>query len=480
MRFAPSACVFFRQFFEPRLAQFSYLIGCVATGEAIVVDPNRRIEQYLAAAHNETLQITAVTETHIHADFASGALALAKKSGATLYVSGEGAPAWAYAFAGDRLARTLRHGDRFRTGRIRFDAVHTPGHTPEHLAYMVTDEAASTEAWGLLTGDFLFAGDVGRPDLLEKAAGFAGTADASARRLYGSLRALADFPDRLLIWPGHGAGSACGKKLGGVPVTSLGYERLTNWALQPQHEDEFVRAVLVDQPDPPRYFAEMKRVNRHGAPTRRRAELIEMGTADIEPLVGVHRTFIDLRPAATANGVLPGSIALPLSRHFLTWAGSVLRYGVPIYIVAASRGEAQEAIDALALIGIDDVRGWLPSSVLDAYRRGGGLVERLVDLEPGTALQRQKQGHVLLDVRTTAEWSRGQLRGALHAPLAQLVERVSRLDRDTPLVVYCEAGTRSRIAATALRRIGFTHVANLSGGYVACRKERPESLSVSV
>ena len=463
-----------RQFFEPRLAQFSFLVGCSTSGQAIVIDPVRRIDQYVEAADAEGLQISAVAETHIHADFASGALALARRTGAMLYVSGEGGPEWQYSFAGDARARTLRHGDVFHVGRIRFDVVHAPGHTPEHLVFVIADEAVSPHALGAFTGDFLFAGDVGRPDLLEKAVGRLGSAEASARRLFGSLGAFAAHPDRLLVWPGHGAGSACGKKLGGIPVTSLGYERLTNWAYQAGDEQAFVDAVLADQPDPPRYFAEMKRLNRQGAPPPRGgSRLRQIAAADIEALVTVHAEFIDVRPDATTTGFLPGSLALPLTRQFLTWAGSVLRYGMPVYIVATDQHEAAEAADELCLIGIDDVRGWIPESALEEYHHGGGGVERLVDVEPDVALERQRAGHIMLDVRTTAEWNAGRIANAVHAPLARLVDNVRDFDRDTPLVVYCQSGARSRVAATALRRIGFTHVANLLGGYAACSSIAP-------
>lgn len=455
-----------RQFFEPRLAQFSFLLGCASSGQALVIDPLRRVDQYVDAADAEGLQIAFVAETHIHADFASGALALARRTGATLCVSGEGGPEWQYAFAGEAGVRVLRHGDVFSVGRIRVDVVHAPGHTPEHLVFVVTDGEAPACALGAFTGDFLFAGDVGRPDLLETAVGRAGAAETSARGLYQSLRAFGAHPDHLLIWPGHGAGSACGKKLGGMPVTALGYEKRTNWAYQMENEQAFVCTVLADQPDPPRYFAEMKRLNRLGPPpVRATARMRPIAAADLEALVTVHAEFIDVRPDAAAAGFLPGALALPMTRDFLTWAGSVLRYGMPLYLVSTDLHEAVEAAEALALIGIDDVRGWISQAAVEEYRRTGGVLERVVDVEPGTALERQRAGHILVDVRATAEWTGGRIPNAVHAPLARLVDVVRELDRDTPLIVYCQLGARSRVAATALRRIGFTRVTNLTGGY---------------
>jgi hydroxyacylglutathione hydrolase len=455
-----------KHFFEPRLAQSSFLVGCGATAQAIVIDPIRRIDQYIEAAHAEGLRITAVAETHIHADFASGAPALARTAGATLYVSGEGGPDWQYDFAGQTGIRTVRSGGVFDVGRLRFSVLHTPGHTPEHLSFLVADEKVWPHPFGVFTGDCLFVGDVGRPDLLETTLGQHGSAEAAAKELFRSVRTFAAQPDWLLVWPGHGAGSACGRRLGAVPVTSIGFEKLTNWAFESTDKDRFVRNVLADQPDPPRYFKEMKRLNRIGAPRlRRRADLRRIGASDINALVTVHAELIDLRADATALGYLPGSIALPLTRQFLTHAGSVLRYGMPLYLVAEDVREAMEAADALSLIGIDDVRGWIPTFSLQTYSREGGMLEQLVNVDAREALRRQEEGEILLDVRSTAEWRAGHIDNAMHGPLTRVLDNLRELDRDTPLVVYCQAGARSRVAATALRRVGFTHVANVMDGY---------------
>jgi hydroxyacylglutathione hydrolase len=455
-----------KHFFEPRLAQSSYLVGCAATGQALVIDPVRRIDQYMQAADSDGLRVTDVAETHIHADFASGALALARKAGATLHVSGGGGSNWQYGFAGQPGIRTVHNGDVLHVGRVRFDVLHTPGHAPEHIAFLVTDEAVSSEPLGVFTGDFLFVGDVGRPDLLQKAVGQRDSAVTAAKELFRSVTAFALRPDRLLLWPGHGAGSACGKRLGGVPVSSLGYEKLTNWSFKTPDEDAFVRSVLADQPDPPRYFKEMKRLNRAGAPRpRTRTELRRITASDLDALVTVHAEFIDLRADATTLGYLPGSIAVPLTQQFLTQAGSVVRYGMPVYLVADDVHDALEAVDALGLIGVDDVRGWIPGFSLETYQREGGTLETLVNLDARQAVNRRENGQILLDVRSTAEWQSGHIANAMHAPLTRLLDDVRALDRDTALVVYCQAGTRSRIAATALRRVGFTYVANLVDGY---------------
>src|SRR5512142_552768 len=254
------------RFYDEGLAQASYLIGCQTTGDALIVDPNRDIEQYIAAAEAEGLRIAHVTETHIHADFVSGAPALAQRTGATLSLPDEGGAACRSGFAAESGAVLLQHQSHIDIGDLTITALHTPGHTPEHLSFLVVDRSAAPVPLGMLSGDFVFVGDVGRPDLLEKAANVQGTMIASARQLFQSLARLRDLPDHLQIWPGHGAGSACGKSLGAMPSSTLGYERRTNWAFGIHDEAAFVASVLEGQPSPPTYFGTMKRINRDGAP----------------------------------------------------------------------------------------------------------------------------------------------------------------------------------------------------------------------
>jgi hydroxyacylglutathione hydrolase len=254
----------FRRFFDEGLAQASYLIGCQQVGEAIVVDPNMDIDVYLRAAEQEKMRIVHITETHIHADFASGARALAAATGATLHVSDEGGEGWQYGFRGESGVNTLHDGDRISVGNVWLDVVHTPGHTPEHLTFLVTDSARSTAYVGALTGDFVFVGDVGRPDLLERAVGQAGTMRSAASVLYHSLQKFKQYPDYLQIWPGHGAGSACGKAMSAAAQSTLGYERVANWAFEPMSEEEFIERVLEGQPPAPAYFGAMKLRNRDG------------------------------------------------------------------------------------------------------------------------------------------------------------------------------------------------------------------------
>ncbi|MEZ4635572.1 MAG: MBL fold metallo-hydrolase [Caldilineaceae bacterium] len=253
-----------RYFYDEKLAQASYMVGCVATGEALVVDPARNVTPYLRAAEKEGLRITHVTETHIHADFVSGSRELAASTGATVYLSDEGDANWKYAYADDPNVILVTDGDSWKVGNIKVDVLHTPGHTPEHISFMITDTAGADKPMGVFTGDFLFVGDVGRPDLLEEAAGYKGTKEAGARQQFASVERFKALPDYLQIWPGHGAGSACGKALGAIPSTTLGYEKLFNPAFQLAEEDAFVAWLLDGQPEPPKYFAQMKKVNKLG------------------------------------------------------------------------------------------------------------------------------------------------------------------------------------------------------------------------
>ena len=450
-----------KRFYEERLAQASYLVGCGATGEAIVIDPNREIGQYLHSAEAESLRIAAVTETHIHADFASGSRALAQAAGALLYVSAEGGPDWQYAFAQDENVRLLRDGESVQVGNIRLDVLHTPGHTPEHLTFLLVDEPSTRQPMGAFTGDFVFVGDVGRPDLLERAAGQSGTMRQAARTLHSSLPRLSEFPDYLLIWPAHGAGSVCGKSLGGVPVSSLGYEKLTNWAFRISDEEEFANRVLEDQPEPPRYFSIMKRVNRIGIPARPAGPLEQISTTAFAALQRSGALLLDIREtAAFSGGHARGSIGIPFVRNFLTWAGSLLDYGEPVYLIANDEHHAADASKTLSLIGFDTIAGWYPAEEL-------GQIAPLMAIEQVTPEQVSDYvgNGTIVDVRGAAEYRSGHIPGALNIPLPELQASLPALPRDRRLLVHCHGGTRSAIAASVLMRMGFPRVANLKGGF---------------
>ena len=464
----------FRRIFDEGLAQAAYLVGCSRAGEAVAVDPLRDLAPLLAAAEQERVRITHVTETHIHADFLSGSRELAGRTGARLHLSAEGGPDWQYAFAAADGARLLHDGDEIVVGNVRLRALHTPGHTPEHLSFLVTDGAVAPEPMGILSGDFVFVGDVGRPDLLEKAAQVAGSAEAGARVLWRSLGKFRALPDHLQVWPGHGAGSACGKGLSAMPQSTVGYERLYNWGVAAADEAGFVAGVLADQPEPPAYFAEMKRRNRAGPPLLgglpRPARLAPAGLA---ARLEAGAVVVDSRPQATAaEGRLPGTLSIPLNRSFVTWAGSLLPYDVPILLLTGDRsGDDASALRAareLALIGLDRVEGFAGEEALAWWRGEGRPLAVIPSIQPRDLAARD--GAAVLDVRGGAEWRAGHIPGVPNLPLAELPSRLAEVPAGRPLVLHCQGGGRSHIAATLLQNQGF-EVANLAGGFGAWERE---------
>lgn len=458
----------FRRFYDDKLAQASYLVGCSASGEALVVDPNRDAEMYLRGAATEGVRITRVTETHIHADFVSGSRELARRAKATLLLSDEGPAEWKYAFAKDDDARLLRDGFSVMIGKVKVEVLHTPGHTPEHLSFLVTDTASATEPMGLLSGDFLFVGDVGRPDLLERAANVAGSMQDAARQLYRSLQRVRGLPDFLQLWPGHGAGSACGKALGAVPQSTLGYEKRFNWAFAVHNETEFVATVLAGQPDPPAYFAGMKRINKAGPPILGSLpDPPRTEAATLRAVVDGGAIVVDLRDAAEyAEGHALGTISIPLTKAFPTWAGSILRPETEIYLLGdePTAARAREAARDLALIGFDRVRGVFGEDLLRRSRESGAW--RVTHRRPIDAW-RPVTDAILLDVRTPAEFAEGHLDGARNMPLATLATAARSLPANAAIFVHCQAGTRSAMAASILEAQGRANVTDLTGGFGA-------------
>ena len=459
-----------KRFYDPKLAQASYLVGCTISGEALVVDPNRDIAPYLDAAQAEGLRIAHVSETHIHADFVSGARELAHRTKARMYLSSEGGADWQYDYADSAGAVPLRDGTRFRVGKVEIAVLHVPGHTPEHLTFLVTDTSSASEAMGALTGDFIFVGDVGRPDLLERAANVRGTMEQSARYLFKSLQRFRNFPDFLQIWPGHGAGSACGKALGAVPQSTLGYEKRFNWAFGVSEEAEFVRMVLAGQPDPPRYFAKMKLINKRGPrlldgttpPARLPAG--ELGAA-----LARGATVVDTRQAAEfKRGGVPGTINIPANRAFTTWAGSLLPYDEPFFLLTdtAGAGQIDQLIRDLSGIGLDRVAGYFGPEALDSWSSTNGGFQVIPDVtlvEVRDGLQEQQV--TLLDVRGEDEWRSGHVPGSINVPVGKLSQQAGRLPSERPIVVHCQSGGRAAIAASVLKAMGLDHVGVFAGGY---------------
>ena len=453
-----------KRFYHQELAQASYLVGCQATGEALVVDPNRSIEQYIEAAGQEGLRISAVTETHIHADYVSGGRELAARTGAQLYLSDAGPAEWKYRWAEPAGAILVMDGDTFMVGNVRLEVLHTPGHTPEHIAFLLTDTRASDQPMGLFSGDFVFVGDVGRPDLLERAAGYANTMEAGARTLFHSLQRFRQLPDYLQVWPAHGAGSACGKALGAVPSTTVGYEKLTNWALQMETEDEFVQEVLAGQPEPPVYFAQMKRVNRDGADPRPAPPPL----ANFDMLIAAlaaGQTVVDTRPADLyAAGHIPGTLNLPADGSFVTWAGWLLPYDRPFGLLVAPQTQAR-VLEDLAAIGLDGAASVWTTDVVAEWATSGRALARYQrqtarDLEALIT----RNGVVVLDVRFSREYAAGHLAQSRLIPLNELLKRLGELPTGKTVVVTCQGGSRSPIAASLLTGHGWTSVVEMRDG----------------
>lgn len=453
-----------KYFYDKALAHASYMVGCQKAKVAVVVDPGRDIEQYLAMADREGLQLIAVAETHIHADYVSGARELADRSGAKLYVSDEGPAEWKYQFAEQYDHQLVKDGDSFMIGNIRFEVLHTPGHTPESISFLLTDQGGQADQpMGIFTGDFVFVGSIGRPDLLEEAAGLADTAEPGARDLFHSAEKFKQLPDYLQVWPAHGAGSACGKGLGAVPSSTVGYEKLFNPALQFTDEEEFVRYILSDQPEAPKYFAVMKRVNKEGPDVIGDRGLPESQPIDQLDSVRESATVIDLSTAEEfSQHHVPGTINIP-TNMLAGWAGWVVDYSQPTYLIA-DPGQLPEATRVLRKIGLDDVRGYFDVSKV---RDAGLATESYSEGTPQELVSQIESGAVnLIDVRSDEEWKSSRIAEAEHQFLGRLPDNLSNLDKSKPVVTQCQSAARSAIAASLLQANGF-EVINLTGGLAA-------------
>ncbi|MHA7223134.1 MBL fold metallo-hydrolase [Arthrobacter sp. RHLT1-20] len=449
--------------YDEDLAQASYLIGCQAKGEAVVVDGRRDIAVYQALAEKNGMKIVAVTETHIHADYLSGTRELAAATGAKIYVSGEGGPDWQYGFDGGRLF----DGDKITLGNIIIQALHTPGHTPEHLSFLVTDGAFSDHPGYLLSGDFVFSGDLGRPDLLDEAAGGVDTRFAGARQLFASLRdKFLTLPDYVQVHPAHGAGSACGKALGAIPSSTVGYERLFAWwapYLAANDEHGFVDELLDGQPDAHAYFGRMKRENREGpAVMGERAPLAELDLATVaKDLAEDTVTFIDTRPNGLVHeGTVTGSLNVPAGKSvasFGAWVVDPETDKNPLVLLAPDQESAQEMWDHLVRVGIDKVAGYvtgtegLPASTPKLIRP-----EELADFDAA----------MVLDVRNRTEHTAGHIPGSVQLSGGRVMWNLDQLPTAGTIVSYCQSGVRNSVAASALRRAGYD-VVELDGSYAA-------------
>lgn len=450
-----------RQIFDPKLAQYAYLIGCQRTGEALIIDPERDVDRYVEFARREGLRLTAATETHIHADFLSGTRELAA-TGLKVYLSDEGDAEWKYEWAktGEYDVEFLHDGDSFHVGNIQIQAMHTPGHTPEHISFLITDHGGgASEPIGIASGDFVFVGDLGRPDLLESAAGIQGQMDPSARTLFRSVRRFLELPDYLQVWPAHGAGSACGKALGAVPSSTVGYEKRQNAAIDAARrgEDVFVESILSGQPEPPLYFATMKRLNKKGAPVLGGlpevhyldADQVLTATADEDTVVVDTRA--DRRAFMAQH--LSGSLYAPFNNSFPTIVGSYVRPDEEIVLII-EEAKVDEAVRDLIRIGFDHVRGFVTPDVLSDGALAGLMRSiPVLDFDAADAA-RGRSAVTMLDVRRASEYEAGHVPSSLNISHTRLLSRLDEVPESGELLVYCRSGARASAAVAMLERAG--------------------------
>ncbi|MFW6058680.1 MAG: MBL fold metallo-hydrolase [Phycisphaeraceae bacterium] len=458
--------MFFHQRFVPGLSIMSYLVGDEKSGQAAVIDPTRDVDEYLRIADEHGLTIAHILETHVHADFVSGSVELKQRLNGepTIHCSGLGGDEWTPPYAD----HVVQDGDVVTLGRLHLQAMHTPGHTPEHISWALYDASRSTEdPWLLFTGDFLFVGDVGRPDLLGAEA-----QQQLAHQLYRSVfERLAGLPDHVEVYPGHGPGSLCGKAIGSRLASTLGYERRHSPALQQQPEQQWTQALLENMPQAPAYFKRMKRINAVGPESigRDLPGQRALRVDDVRERLDTH-LVLDIRSKeAFAAAHIPGAINIALEGSFPTWAGWILPHDRPMVLVADHADDVRDATRHLIRIGLERINGYLKDG-MTAWETAG---ERVARLEPVSVhelhhrLERPSDAPLVLDVRTDAEWNAGHIDGALHIHGGELPNRLDEVPADQPVAVVCGSGYRASIAASLLKGRGDAHVMNVLGGMTA-------------
>lgn len=451
-----------KQIYDPYLSQYAYLIGCQRTGEALVIDPERDIDRYIDIAEENDLVIKAVAETHIHADFLSGSREFLETiGGVTAYLSNMGGEDWQYNWAKDRVdVMPISDGDKFWIGKIEITVAHLPGHTPEHVCYIIQDNGGgATEPIGIASGDFMFVGDVGRPDLLESAAGHVGAREPAARELFKSIVKFADYPDFYQVMPGHGAGSACGKALGAIPFSTAGYEKRFNSAVRTAldyGEQAFVDDILDGQPEPPMYFARMKKSNRDGVAVlgalpepefKDSSELDALLSSDSPPVC------IDVRSdrAAFMKKHVRGSIFAPYEEKFSEAVGSYVEPEEDILLLVECASQIDSCVRQLIRIGYDNIIGFV---LIDEALEDEGCQDLMREIKSIHTSQMEPE-HRILDVRSTREHAEGSVPGATHVAHTRVVADKHQLPELGEITVHCRSGLRASLAASALERMGY-------------------------
>jgi hydroxyacylglutathione hydrolase len=454
---AQEKAMYFEQFYLGCLAHASYMLG--SEGEAVVVDPQRDVEIYLEAAQKQNLRIHHIFETHLHADFVSGHKELAARTGATIYI-------------GKAAGATLPHigvtdGFELRVGKLRIRALETPGHTPESICLVIGDEEKSERPWSVLTGDTLFIGDVGRPDLSKTH-----TSQQLAGLMYDSLHnKLLKLPDDVLVYPAHGAGSLCGRNMRAERSSTIGTERLTNYALQIRSRDEFIRQMTTNLPARPDYFLEDAAINRAGAtPLTELPELKPISAAELKTILERGAVALDVRPGDEfAAGHVPGSVNMALSGQFASWAGAVLGLSAHPVLIAGTADQLSEARLRLARVGIEDVTGFLEGGV-DGWKRAGFQLAQTPQMTVQELNSRLGDRRLqVLDVRRQSEWDAGHIASADWYPLDRFKAALPPIESNATVAVHCKGGYRSIIACSLLQRAGH-NVINVIGGFDAWEK----------
>jgi hydroxyacylglutathione hydrolase len=449
--------MYFEQFYLGCLAHASYMLG--SEGEAAVIDPQRDVEIYLKAADQQGLKIRHIFETHLHADFVSGHLELAKRTGAKIYIGAQAGATFPHV--------ALHDGSEVRFGKLLIRALETPGHTPEGVCLVVTDEEKSREPWAVLTGDTLFIGDVGRPDLSKTH-----TPQQLAGSLYDSLHdKLMTLNDQVLVYPAHGAGSLCGRNMRAERSSTIGTERLTNYALQIKSRDEFVRQLTENLPSRPEYFLQDAQINRAGAPALSELrDLPPITAAELNELLQQGVFVLDVRPNADfAAAHVPGAVNIALSGQFASWAGAIMGLSARPVLVADTPERYAEARLRLARVGIEDPRGVLQGGVA-AWKQAGFSVSTVPQITVQELSRKPSQNLQVLDVRREPEWQAGHIEGAEWFPLDNFKISAPELDPSAPVAVHCQGGYRSMVACSLLQRAGLKNVMNVIGGFDAWRQ----------
>ena len=459
--------MYFKQFYLGCLAQASYMIG--SRGEAAVVDPRRDVEAYLEEAEREGLAIRHVIETHLHADFVSGHRELAARTGAKIYFGAKAKAGFEHV--------PVREGDQIILGDVALRFLETPGHTPESLSILVIDRAKSEEPEAVLTGDTLFIGDVGRPDLL----GARMSAQELAGMLYDSLHEkLLKLPDSVAVYPAHGAGSLCGRNISSETSSTIGQQRRFNYALQPMPREDFIRMMTTDLPEAPAYFSRDVQLNREGP-----SNLSELPKppallpAAVDEMRRSGAVVLDTRPSAQfGTGHVPGSLNIGLGGQFASWAGALIPAEKPIVLVTEDEEQVEEARTRLARVGQENVAGYLAGGLL-AWHESGRPLAATEQISVDELRHRIAQGEVgqLVDVRRPAEWQAGHIAQARNLPLNELAARAAELDRGKPVTAICAGGYRSSIATSGLEQHGLTHITNVVGGMTAWNNARFEAVA---